>query len=615
MSYSVYAEAAARFMRRFYERLVESVTLSEAVASARRAMYAEPQRESVAGAVELRDWMVPTLYQQEHHYVPIPRDDGSPSISVKAEEKTLEREDRRKHAAESCPEGIFGFIGRDYDILRIERALLDDEVPWVVLSGIGGVGKTELAYGFARWYWETGGCPGGVYSTCFKDKVNLAQVTGSIFGYGTDFSRLSEAEMWERLVGHLGKQACLLIWDNVETVEGYTNGDGALATKKERGKLSRLAQALKGTPSRLILTTRKREEKWLGIASHLLEIRGLQNRDVADLARRVLQTVGKRPEDFREDAEYARLVRLLKGHPRSLDLVLRQLRDKSPSRIIEALQHRAYELDESMEDASLAYSFSQLSPKAQKHLPLLGLFASYVRADTLGRFTGEETDRSRILSDTFGERLLRADWDAILDEAARNGLVSSCGQGVFALHPTLPMFLRRQIRDAVGEPAVKTVERELCQFYGSDAFVMADRVKQADEVPVLITHIEEENLLRALHVAESGQDWRSALFVANLLNHFYSQRCRRGEWLSIRNRLRQLAGDGPEVLEDRPRADLWMYLLGEYAQDIGDSGSYAEAHKAYKKILKYLLELKEPSQDSKIASTYHCLGRLSAHPG
>jgi len=71
MSYSVYTTAAAKFMERFYENLIEGKSLSESVAAGRRKLHADPYRESVVGDLKLRDWMVPCLYQQRQ-YTPIP---------------------------------------------------------------------------------------------------------------------------------------------------------------------------------------------------------------------------------------------------------------------------------------------------------------------------------------------------------------------------------------------------------------------------------------------------------------------------------------------------------------------------------------------------------------
>ncbi|HEY9231104.1 MAG TPA: CHAT domain-containing protein, partial [Blastocatellia bacterium] len=206
MSYSVYATTAARFIQRFYESLAEHRTLAGAVAAARLKLFADRAHDSPVGAVELSDWMVPVLYQQEQRYVPV-----SPKAGTRA--KQAEAVDVFEQASAVCPARAFGFIGRDYDILRIERALRSDEDPWVVLSGIGGVGKTELGRGFARWYAETSGCPGGVFATEFEKKADFAQVIGSIAGLGTDFSRFPEPEQMRMLVDYLRKNACLLVWD------------------------------------------------------------------------------------------------------------------------------------------------------------------------------------------------------------------------------------------------------------------------------------------------------------------------------------------------------------------------------------------------------------------
>ncbi|MGC1122616.1 MAG: CHAT domain-containing protein [Candidatus Methanofastidiosia archaeon] len=156
MSYSVYSTAASKFMQRFYEKLVENCTLGEAVAAGRMKLYADPFRESVIGPLKLADWMVPCLYQKKNT-VPIPWsfEPGESSSEIRESVKTV------------CEVGQFGFVGRDNDILKIERALTNDERPWVVVSGIGigGVGKTALVHGFANWYAETGVCPGGLFIT------------------------------------------------------------------------------------------------------------------------------------------------------------------------------------------------------------------------------------------------------------------------------------------------------------------------------------------------------------------------------------------------------------------------------------------------------------------
>jgi hypothetical protein len=139
MSYSVYATTASRFIKRFYESLAQHNTFAEAVAAARLKLFTDAAHDSVGGEVELRDWMVPVLYQQEQRFVPVSPEAGTRESEAAGSNNAFEQ------ANTVCPARMFGFIGRDYDILRIERALRDDDDPWVVLSGIGGVGKTAGA--------------------------------------------------------------------------------------------------------------------------------------------------------------------------------------------------------------------------------------------------------------------------------------------------------------------------------------------------------------------------------------------------------------------------------------------------------------------------------------
>lgn len=171
MSYSVYADAAARFMQRFYESLVGHASLAEAVASARRRLHADPGRQSVVGTIELRDWMVPVLYLQEYQYIPIPAGTGA----VVVPEKDDREEVLHKESEEVYSEGRFGFVGRDYDILHIERALRDGSRPWALLTGLGEVaGKQNwllaLPAGMPR--------PGAVLVACLSPPSKLRLISG-----------------------------------------------------------------------------------------------------------------------------------------------------------------------------------------------------------------------------------------------------------------------------------------------------------------------------------------------------------------------------------------------------------------------------------------------------
>ncbi len=611
MSYSVYADAAASFMERFYEKLVGGASLSAAVAAGRKQLFAEPDRVSVVGNLELRDWMVPTLYQQEQGYVPIPQVE---MVTVAAE--GTEEAVQRQKAEEVCPEGRFGFIGRDYDMLRIERALRDDQSPWVLLSGMGGIGKTELAFGFARWHAETGGCPGGVFAASFKEKADFGQVIGSIVGYGTDFSRLSDEEQWNYLVGYLREKPCLLVWDNFETVAGYPEGAEPLATEKERKTLSRFVRALRGGKSLMLITTRKLKEDSLDIAPELVELGGLTQRDAGLLARKILSSVGRKPEEFRQDPQYSELIKLLRGHPRSLEVVLPHLRNRSPQELIDAIQHRVDDLGESLEDASLSYAFHQLSEKAREHLPVLGLFVSRVHTSGLAGLMalGLLAEDAREPSGETADQMLDSGaWAQLLDEAGACGLLRSSGLGAYELHPTISPFLRRQLVSVVGEEGRKRLDTLFVRFYAAAARMCAERLESGDRDALLRARDEEANFLRALRLAEMNEGWSDVEQLMRMLGPYHDMLGRIDEWIRLRTRV--LAALGSEVPDksDLRRAYLWMFLMGDVAFFALEKNDFSAAESAQRPVLQFASSLDhvdDPELQENVAEAYHRWGNV-----
>jgi len=597
MSYSVYAITAARFMQRFYEKLISHASLSEAVTAARRMLWTKRDHETSAGKIELLDWMVPVLYQQEYSVVPIPETIGEPKRVVDLAE--VERK---------CKEGKYGFIGRDNNILRIERALHDSTV--ALITGMSGIGKTELAYGFARWFAETGGCPGGVFVSSFKGGGNIGKVLGDILGYATDLSRLSEEKQRELAIKYLREHPCLIIWDNFETVSGYPEGTEPLATDEERRKLAEFLQALRGGKTHVLITTRKPEERWLGVAYSLIELKGLAYRDAVLLANRILQTVGRKPEDFKDDENYPELLRLLHGHPRAMEVVLPQLRWKTPSAVIEELQHNLETYAEIL-DASSEYAFSQMPEEARKHFLLLSLFTSFVNLDILKIFVAgcEKVYRAVIGEPPPADA---GDYERIMNETVQNGFISRLQNHIYQLHPSLPPFLRHRLKESAGEGGVQKLDTEFIKFYAAFAAQLDEKVRNANQEAVSIVKIEELNFLRALRIAVKTEQWALAQAIAQTLHEFYEIQGRFREWSALRSSL--LDHTGREISIDAPRniANLWMFLLGNEANEALRENRLDDAEHFYVKIIQYLQKtLSEPEAEPKIAVGYHQLGMIA----
>jgi hypothetical protein len=455
----------------------------------------------------------------------------------------------------------------------------------VIVNGIGGTGKTDLAYGFARWYAETGGCDGGVFVTSFKEKADFGSVIGSIAGYGTDFSSLPATEQWKRLVSYLLQNPCLLIWDNFETVNGYPEGAVPLARDEERAKLAKFLKDLKGGKSRVIMTTRKPDESWLGVNYQLTPIEGLIPRDASDLAKAMLKSIGRKSEDFKDDPDYARLINLLRGHPKSMEVVLTQLRLKSPSEVIEDLQHRIDSAKDIM-DASFEYVFSHLSERTQRHLPFVGLFSTHVFVPNLTSFASSE--RQAAYQKIVGENLDKSGWRAILLEAASAGLLRSLNENLFEIHPTLPSFLRGKLSARVCNAEFERLDEEFGEFYATFGSHFLEDLMNADQGAVLTMAAEEPNVLRALRLAEVRENWEQVGYITPALKEFYEIRGRTDEWRAIRYSLLSRLGIEPSDVFNKYEAGLWAILLGDEALDALKLSDFDNAEKYHLLVMNYL---------------------------
>ena len=445
----------------------------------------------------------------------------------------------------------------------------------------------------------------------FKEKADFGQIIGSIVGFGTDFSRLADEEQWQYLVGYLHERPCLLVWDNFETVAGYPEGAQPLATEKERETLSKFVKALRSGKSRVLITTRKQNEDWLGIALELIELGGLTRGDAGLLAKEILKTVGRKPEEYRQDPQYSELIKLLRGHPRSLEVVLPHLRSRSPQELIDAIQHRVDDLGDSLEDASLTYAFQQLSEKAQKHLPFLGLFVSHVLVATLEYFMLAGGEQERAYLELMGETIDATEWIAVLGEATSCGLLSSLLPRAYGIHPTMPAFLRRQLVSRIGDEGLKGLDVEFMRSYAALAAEANRRLEAGAYEVIAAIDVEEPNFLRALRLAEAHEDWSAAQSIVSVLAKLYGDRGRTQEWDALGERVQRSVGCDAPSASDRSRAALWLYLLGRRANRALDRQQLSVAEAAVLTGLGYLASLDEPEAEERMAVGYHQLGIIA----
>lgn len=601
MAYSVYADAAKHFIGRLYGELVRGESLDRAVALGRREVLNKPLRPSPKGDKPLQDWLVPVLYQQESYKPFIPTD-----------ETDYFDDEPVSNLVDLPQEGRYGFIGRDYDILSLERAFRQNNV--VLLQGMGGVGKTELACGFARWLDETQG-RSLIFFTSFEHGAGLSHIVNQVGRqvWGGKFSQYPAEKQQTGAINYLKKNPCLLIWDNFEPVAGFPAGNEALLSASERDNLQWFLKQLRGGKSWVLITSR-REEAWLDCGYKLLNLRGLREQDVEELAAKILDMVGVDRKNLPQ--EYLELLKLLGGHPLSLRVVLPHLKTQTPVQLIEALRCGLDTFKGMQEEGrdrsltgSLDYSFAKLSQRARQHLPFLALFSERVDANHLDAFSAVE-QLGQSYQATFGEKLQKADWLKILNEAAEAGILEPIDATVYKIHPALPWYLRYQLANRHTETEVSEIEKKLVVFYALLANYYRKQLLGNAQTATTILLIEEPNLLQNLRVAEKQQDWKNVQLILQTLGIVYERKDRQQEFRMLQKRsLNQLGRHLAEAkAKGKDAFELWTHLRGVDTKDALLINDLGQARAIYQEILDELTAINDPSMNDKIAVATHNLG-------
>jgi tetratricopeptide (TPR) repeat protein len=621
MAYSVYADAAREFMGRFYGELTTGTTISEAVAKARLSVLNQPLRQSPRGKRYLQDWLVPVLYQQEPYqpFVPSQQDINFEELLSQFENPT----DTTGSTIDLPQTGAYGFIGRDSDILRLERAFRQNNI--VLLEGISGVGKTELTKGFARWLRDTKGRD-NIFFTSFEQGATLNSVISQV-GQGlcknpSEIERFNslKLEQQEQLVlKYLQTNPCLLIWDNFEPVAGFPVGNEPLLSLEEQYRLREFLKAIREGESWVLITSRQ-DEPWLDCGYNRRSISGLSETDAEEFAAKVLQTVDVNRDKL--PAEYLELLNLLGRHPLSLRVVLPQLRNQNPEEVITALRQGldtfagGEERDKSLL-VSLDFSFNSLSLQTQKHLPFLGLFSQRVNINLLHGFSGNPEDEfGQAYEAVFGENLTKEQWRQILNEATSASILEHLVEGICKLHPTLPWYLRRRLTDLPiknCQEVVETLEKKLVSFYTGLANyykleLMFD-YKSASSNLLL----EEPNLLQNLRLAEQQQNWEYANYILSVLAIIYQRRQQQSELKVLRRRILKQIGE--TLVEAKAKGkeafSLWIYLK-DLDIDV-ETDNWESITKIYQEIIDELIAFQDTSTsiNRDIASCYYSLGSIA----
>jgi tetratricopeptide (TPR) repeat protein len=525
MSYNVYVVTAAQFVAELYQNLLEGHDLGWSVSRSRKRLADDPGREIAFEDIPLQDWCVPVVFEVAPLQLFPPRKDGvrlPPIFGSTALDATTS-----ELAATSLPPAPdFGFYGRDETLLAIERAF--DQNPLVLLHAFAGSGKTSTVAEFARWYQLTGGLSdptvgaGPVVFLSFEQHRTMATVLNDIFsaiqhvvGEGDRWLALSVAQRRAALLDLLGQLPALIVWDNVEPVNGFPEGAESAWSAEEIRELVDLLRDLGQTKAKVLLTSRRTEQMWLGGLPTRVALPPMTLPDRFRLARAIASRSGHR---LAELAAWRPLLRFTDGNPLTVTVLVQQAlragvtEQDAVATFVSQLEAGAAKITDEAEQgrgkslgASLSYGFGTAFADGERHLlALLSLFQSWVTPTNLAQTAQAVRDGMKRagLTAVIPETDLVA-VEALLTRAGDIGLLSRTGPG-FSLHPALPWYFQREFDAVFGdrdEPARKLVLRAFTMTLASFAEVADEQYRAGNANIIDWLSAEEANLISAHRTA------------------------------------------------------------------------------------------------------------------
>ena len=606
MGYSVTVSAAALMMTELYRQLFKDRKLGRAVCYARKALHDNKNRKAYYDqTVDLEDWMLPVVYQSGGALV-------EPTLSLRDFTASEEEEYWQKQSRiYQAPDTTYGFVGRDLDVLEIERRLLATSEGkrrnMLLIQGMGGSGKTTLLRHLMEWWQITGFIEQPFYFGYDQRAWNASQIMDDLaqklLGDKLAIFRTLNSPAAQRKM--LGQKLCseryLLVLDNMESITGSTLAIKNTLKPEEQQELRAFLAELLGGETLVLMGSRSPED-WLAEGegapmrpNDVYRLPGLDCQAATTLAERVMERHvpdSKKREAYRRSEEFQRLMKLLDGYPLPIQVVLANLAYQTPGQVMEALKEGGVMDKSGGQDKTenimlcIEYSHGNLAPNDQRVLLALAPFTGVVFQPLIEQYI-EYLKQQPALKDLSFQSM-----PEVLQQAQDWGLVTADRmKGYLRLQPVLPYFLRTRLNQApeVSE-AVQVAYRALYDdFAGELIGLMQSKDAQEKQVGQVLAGQEYENLYTALEMDLKAKE--SIYQPYKTLSLYLDSTREQERGLKISQMV--LAG-----LEGYPAGT----LQGPIGEEIGividkiaahqlSLKRYAEAEASYKKALKILESL------------------------
>ena len=526
MTHSILIPTAEKFVAAFYRRLAEGSTVGAAMLAGQRALCDDPYRMDVVGAgrLELQDWFVPVLFQEENDPQLFR---GLPS----GEAARLQGKQRDLRLGDLPDTPAHSFIGRSRELLHLERRLapplhaapktLSPTARSAVIRGVGGVGKTTIAAEFARWLVRSGRVRRAAFVTLETMQAPRAVLDTlgrqllpdySVAPFGDDLEAARQP-----IDRALRDDPTILVVDNCESVaerSGFSvqcSGEDSAeirgesgASKEDSGEphsLNTEHRTLNTPPSPFpLFETLLREAPATRVVftsrsslpapfTRGLELGNLCRDDAVDLVGKVLKELGLEPkpgDDGRTPEEIDALVIAVHGHPRALVLLAREIAARGVNATTADLAGLMADLErknpgdrENSLYASVELSLRRLPDDLRK------------KVDALAPFHGcADFNVYRLMTECSEEDALR-----VSDKLVAVGLAEqAAGRECVTLDPALAPYLRTQMDDETLTTLTDRWAEAMIQLVG---FLYEQLFKDAN-MSRRLTLLELPNLLALL---------------------------------------------------------------------------------------------------------------------
>ncbi|REJ56714.1 MAG: CHAT domain-containing protein [Microcystis aeruginosa DA14] len=614
MGYSVTVSAAKLMMKPIYQQLLNGKDLTEAMRKGRLELFNNKQRRAYYNTIiDLEDWLLPVIYCRG-------------KINLNLRPFTPEEEEKYwEHIGNQYvfPLPEYGFVGRDLEILKMEKALLKHNI--LLLKGMGGTGKTTLLNYLREWWQKTNWATHIFYFGYDRKAWTLEQIVHEI-GQGI-YNRFEQASFQamnlkarvRKLEQKLRSEAYILILDNLESVTGQPLAIQNTLPENEREEIAEFLKNLVGGKTKVILGSRS-EETWLQrrtFKENIYHLQGLDQESRTELAERILERQAKsRKNAIKKDDYFKRLMKLLAGYPLAMEVVLANLKRQSPEEIWQGLQlaELADVGDENKTNniiKCVEYSHSNLSEEAQKLLLCLAPFSGFIHRDFIPMYSQKLQQLEPLQGYQFDQ------FDAAIEEAIHWGLLSPMSEempSLLTIQPIFPYFLKTKLKELAPETQAAIWEgfknhyRDLAGYYDD---LLDSKNPQEKQWGILFCRWEYENLFNALQICLEKQEDIGIFFC---LNNYFSVTNDVSSKLKLCESVCQACQNYPEQIKTGIIGSNIVGALGNLAMAYQDTKNYEQAKQTYLKVIELTQNLQgvdEQQKASILGSIYHNLGAVA----